>query len=281
MKSTQTVSNSWTTRRIVAILDPVGAYESTLAVASGLARRIGAPGLGLLLRDERLFGTGELPFVREVQRLPAALTPRTTHDANRQYRARARQIEEVLLGTERHKPSVWSVVEAGMTREAVHRVLQTGDVIVVASEERTAPYYRLGQGLLAEGPHPILMVPSPAQEVRSVQVVYEANEENNSVLALAGDLARRLGSGLLDVIAVGGTMDSETLSAHIQQSISAVSPLSVRVVRQPRLDVAAAARLLGVKNGILIVPRETYRRNPGRLTHPLHLLHWPFLLVER
>jgi hypothetical protein len=280
MNNTQTASNSWSVRRIVAVLDPVGPYEPTLALASSLARRVGAHGLGLLLRDDRLFGAADPPFAREVQRLPAALAARTPHDANRQYRARVRQIERALLGTERDTPGRWTVAEAGMTQEAVRRVIQTGDVIVVAGEERTAPYHQLGQDLLAEATHPVLTVPSPAREIQSVQVVYEPDDQRSSVLALAGELARRLGEGLLDVIAVGGDVDSETLAIHIQQSISNETPLSVRVLRQPRLDVAAAARLLGVKNGILVVPTTTYRRNRGRFAHPLRLLSWPFLLVN-
>ena len=265
-------------RRVLAVLDPIGGYGAVLDVALDLGHRLQAAGTGLLLRDEALLGTADLSLVREVRRVPAAVAARTRQGAEHQFRTRVRHIEQRLLESPAGT-ATWTVaVDSGMTRAPVVRVVREGDLVVVGQDERGGTAYeRLGQALLAEGPHPVLMVPPAAQPVRSVQVVYDGTPAAQRALVLAGGLARRVGATSVGVIGVGEASPerAETIGhLLLEQGVSAV------VVHQARLDVPAAVRVLKADRGLLVLPAAAYREDGPSLAYALRMLGWPFLLVQ-
>jgi hypothetical protein len=264
-------------RRVLAVLDPIGGYGAVLDVALDLGRRLQAAGTGLLLRDEALLGTADLSLVQEVRRVPAAVSAHTREGAEHQFRTRVRHIEQRLLESAAGTMAWTVAVDSGMTRAPVVRVVREGDLVVVGQDERGGTAYeRLGEALLAEGPHPVLMVPPAAQPVRSVQVVYDDTPAAQRALVLAGGLARRVGAASVGVIGVGeASPDWAETIGHLlaEQGVSAV------VIPQARLDIPAAIRTLNAKRGLLVLPAATFRREGPSLAYALRLLRWPFLLL--
>ena len=264
-------------RRVLAVLDPIGGSGAALDVALDLGRRLQAAGTGLLLRDEALLGTADLPVVQEVRRLPASVSVHTRESAEHQFRTRVRHIEQRLLerpvGT-----AAWTVaVDSGMTRGAVLLAVREGDLVVVGQAERGGTAYeRLGEALLAEGPHPVLMVPAAARPVRSVQVVYDDTPAARRTLVLAGAVAQRIGAASVGVISVG---EEPSDQAEALGLLLAEHGVSAMVVPQARLDLPAALRVLDADRGLLVLPAASFRREGPSLAYALRLLRWPFLLI--
>ena len=263
---------------MLAVLDPIGGYGAALDVALDLGRRLQATGTGLLLRDEALLGTADLSVVQEVRRLPASVSAHTRESVEQQFRTRVRHIERRLL----ERPmdtAAWTVaVDSGMTRAPVMRAAREGDLVVVGQDERGGtPYERLGAALLAEGPHPVLMVPPAARPVRSVQVVYDGTPAAQRALVLAGAVAQRVGAASVGVISVGEA--SRDRAEAIGRSLSG-HDVSAMVVSQARLDVPAAVRTLSADRGLLVLPAATFRREGPSLAYALRMLGWPFLIVR-
>jgi len=265
-------------RRIVAVLDPIGAYEAALDVGLDLGHRLQTSGAGLLLRDEALLGTADLSVVQEVRRMPAAISARTREVAEQQFRTRVRHIEQRLLSTP-GGTAAWTVaVDSGMSRTPVERTVREGDLVVVGQDERGGTAYeRLGEALLAEGPHPILMVPAAARPVRSVQVVYNDTSAAQQALVFAGGLAQRIGTASVGVVSLGEATD-DRIDA-IGRSLSGQG-VSAGVVHQARLDIPAALRALEADRGLLVLPAAVFRREGPSLAYTLRMLGWPYLLVQ-
>lgn len=266
-------------RRVLTVLDPTGPYQSVVDVATDLARRLRTGGLGLLLRDEASLGAAGLPRAREIQRVPAAIVSTTRAHAESQFRARARRIEALLAGPDRTGPP-WTVTSApAMTRAEVLRAFREGDLLVVAQESRPGTAYdRLAAHLLAEGPHPILMVPPAARPIRSVQAVYDESDAGRRLLALAGVLAASIGRPTVDVI-VPGQEAAPNGPAALPDALGRHG-VSATFLSQARLDPAAARRRLSTPPGLLLLPASLLAREGPSLAYALRTLGWPFLLVR-
>ena len=262
----------------MAVVDPAGAYGPALDVASHLVRHLQASGVGLLLRDEALYGASELSVARHVHRVPVSLTVRSRTTAEYEFRTRVRHVERRLSQAAMGAAGAWTlVVESGVTREQVIGAMREGDLIVVGQTEGgESAYGRLGEALLARGPRPLLMVPPHAQPVASVQVVYEDTPAGDAALPLAAALARAMDVVSLQVIVVGDLdpNEKETVEARLSQF-----GIPVVVLLQPHLDLPAAARVLQVKRGLLILPATVFEREGPSLPYSLRMLGWPFLLV--
>jgi len=262
-------------RRIMAVVDPAGAYGPALDVATHLVRHLQASGVGLLLRDEALFGASELSVARHVHRVPVSLAVRSRTTAEHEFRTRVRHVERHLSQA---ATGAWTlVVESGVTRERVVGAMREGDLIVVGQNEGgESAYGRLGEALLARGPRPLLMVPPHAQPVASVQVVYEDTPAGDAALPLAAALARAMEVVSLQVIVVGDLDPKEKQKVEARLSQFGIP---VVVLLQPHLDLPAAVRVLQVKRGLLILPATVFEREGPSLPYALRMLGWPFLLV--
>lgn len=263
------------------MLAPTGPYQALLGVATDLARRLDTEGLGLFLRDEASLGAAGLPLTREIQRVPAAIVSTTRDQAESQFRARVRRIEALLRSPDRTGPP-WTVATApDTTREEVFHSVREGDLLIVGQDSRSdTAYARLAEHLLAEGPHPILVVPPSARPIRSVQVIYDRSDAGRRLLALAGVLAASVGQSTVGVIVPeteAGVPNGP--SAALSDALGELG-VSATLLHQSPLNLTEAGRRLRAREGLLLLRAPLFEREGPSLAYTLRTLGWPFLLVR-
>lgn len=271
-------------RRILVALDASADSLAALAASAELAAAIEAELLGLYVEDADLMHAREHPFALEIDFLSATPRPLQSGELERQLRAQAARVRQMLARMANSIGVHWSfhTVRGRVASEVLARVAEADLVILGA----TGHSLRRGPGstvraLLESGSGPVMVLRRGARLGRTIHTLYDGTPAGQQALAAAASLMVREGARL--VVVLLGSEDDEMRRLDDEVRVW----LAERRLRARRIGLPRgrgemrrlASLLLQDRSGLIVVPRSSLAREGEAFRDLLSGVKCPLLVV--
>ncbi len=229
--SEETLSESWSVRRILVALDASAASLAALNAAVNLASRLHSEVHGLFVEDINLFRLAELPFAREIRYGETVSRQVEREELQRGLRARAAVLRHELaaLAEQNKLRSTFQVVRGAVDSELVAAARDSDLLALGRLGHSFVRRTRLGsaaRSVVARAASPVLLV-RPDVEGGPVVVLYDGSAAGRRALAVAAAVAGQDGDAPELRVLVWGP-DEQTAFDRRQLAARLLEPAGLR-----------------------------------------------------
>lgn len=244
-------------RRILFALDAVDADPAATAAVIGLAERLGAELVGLVVEDTSLERLARLPFASEIVHSSATVRRIDPPGMQRALRIRAEALRHKFEASAARAPIRYSFRVAGGDLLSEARALSPdADLLVLRSLDRVfdaCGTVTLSRRLLRQARCTVLLHHPGADLERPVVALFDDTPAGRRVLTIAAQLARRDGMNLVVLLPPADEDRTERLRREAREQLAHHGiEASYRRLEQ-RDSAAALARAVAAAEGHTLV----------------------------
>jgi nucleotide-binding universal stress UspA family protein len=272
-------------RRILVALDASPASLSALQNAVELAARLEAELIGLFVEDINLLRAAQLPLAREVSFFSTTLRRLESVDLERQLRAQAQQMRQILARTAGDRGVGWHFrVTRGLVAAEVLAAGAEADLMVLGKIGRSFPGFRQTGStvrmMITQRAGLTLIWQAGVRLTLPVVVVYDGSQSARKGLQAGGHLIRDRNGRLTVFVVAEDEISVRELQTQVEQRLQERGlAANFRLLIRPGLDVLA--RMIRVEStGPVVLPCEKEPLEGEQLCNLVDQLANPVLLVR-